>query len=902
MTDSPSTEPDPDWDKLWSIFHDALEIEESERAAWVADACGDNGELEGRIEELLASHVATDHVLDRPPVFDELGPDGQFKAGQRVGVYRILEHLGEGGMGAVYLAEQLEPVQRRVALKVIKFGMDTREVVARFQRERQALAMMSHPNIAVALDAGATAEGRPYFAMELVEGVPFTTYCDSHRLSVRQRLELFRDVCKGVHHAHQKGIVHRDLKPSNALITHQEGVPIPKVIDFGVAKAMDPAGGEIGQLTSAGGRVGTPDYMSPEQRQGAEGDIDTRSDIYSLGVFLFEILTGVLPHRSRERASASTSARATEGDSPTTSALLSRLEVSEAEEAARLRSTSRDRLTRELKGDLDWIVAKAMAAGREFRYSSSAELAADIDRFLNLEPVLAGPPSAFYRFRKLVLRNRLAFAVAAVAGTLTLVLGIGLLVSSVRLHWALSIAEEENRRAEAVTDFLIESFEVSDPSSSHGRTVTAREVLDRGSARIDEGLASEPELRLRLMEVIATVYSKLGLSQSSIGHLERIVEERRRQSSADPLELGASLHALGAELARSGSFGPADQVLREALALRRQGGDGQMLDIAATLHQLGTLSLRSGNLAEADRLLTEALALRQTQANPNHGEVAQSLNNLGALRLAEGKLEAAADFQRRALELRRAEFGLVHPTVAASSNNLGRALDRMGETEAAASLYHQALDIWKETLGPDHPHLASPLSNLANLYFSQHEVELALEFSQRAVAIQEVALGEDHPTTLKVRHNRGEMLLRSGQIDLAEPVLWEILAAERRVLPDQHPQLASTLVMLGYLLELRGRYSDGEESVREALEIRISALPKGHRQIGEAQLILGRNLVRQERFEEGEELLLACRTIFVDFHGPDHERSRESAKQLAVLYGAWGRFEDQELWRGRASG
>jgi len=527
-----------------TIFAEALRLPPEERAAYLAQATSGNAELRQRVESLLGSYGAGDFLEQAAAIqlrqtLHVTVPLTE-KAGDTIGRYKLLQQIGEGGCGVVYMAEQAEPVRRRVALKIIKLGMDTKSVIARFEAERQAVAMMDHPNIAKVFDAGATETGRPYFVMELVRGMKITDYCDEAKLSTGARLDLFIQVCQAIQHAHQKGIIHRDIKPSNILVSANDGVLVPKVIDFGIAKAT--SGQQLTDktlFTAFEQFIGTPAYMSPEQAVITNVDIDTRSDIYALGVLLYELLTGRTPFDAKELLAIGLdemrrTIREQEPQRPSTR--LSTLAQNELSTTAQRRGLDAPKLVSELRGDLDWIVMKALEKDRARRYETANGLATDIQRHLNNEPVVACPPSNLYRFQKLVRRNKVAFAAgAAVFASLLVALGVStwLLVreraakrEQDRLRAEAQakerIAQAEAAKSEQVARFLRETLKSLGPSAAWGadRTVL-QEMLRQTGERLGRGLTNQPDIAVSLRLSLAETYDELGLYEA----LEEIAEE-----------------------------------------------------------------------------------------------------------------------------------------------------------------------------------------------------------------------------------------------------------------------------------------------------------------------------------------------------------------------------------------
>ena len=595
-----------------------------------------------------------------------------------IGPYKILDRLGEGGMGVVYLAEQQQPVQRRVALKVIKRGMDTREVVARFETERQALALMNHPSIAKVFDAGETADGRPYFVMEHVPGEPITEYCDRHRLPNVARLTLLRLVCDAIQHAHQKGVIHRDLKPTNVLVTLQDGRPLPKVIDFGVAKATHQRLTEKSLFTQVGVLIGTPEYMSPEQADLTGLDVDTRTDVYGLGVLLYELLVGVLPFDGqtlRRQAFDEIRRIIREEDPARPSTRVSRSDAT-TDVLAKRRNTDVGTLRRELRGDLDWITLKALEKDRSRRYGSAAELAADLERHLAHEPVLASPPSTAYHVGKFVRRHRVGVAASAAVVILLVVFGATTAVQAARIAQERDRANQEADTAREVTDFLVGMFELADPSVARGETITALEILARGTERIKSELAGSPELQATLHDAVGRVYGGLQLYDTAEPLLETALETRRRVFGNNSLEVAGTLHNLGRLRLGDHQYADAIAPLREAADIQREVSGQESLDLAANLSGLGhaldymarsqedlNLSLRgspidrSASREEAERVLREALAIQRQQLGNTNATVAETLVHLGWVLgkrgdtvEAEALLDEAADIGRAVLD------------------------------------------------------------------------------------------------------------------------------------------------------------------------------------------------------------------------------------------------------------
>ncbi len=717
---------------------------------------------------------------------------------ERIGPFRILQVLGEGGMGIVYEAEQTEPVRRRVALKVMKLGMDTKEVVARFEAERQALAVMEHASIAKVFEAGVV--------MEAVRGVPITEYCDNRKLSTRERLELFVPACQAVQHAHQKGVIHRDLKPSNVLVTEQEGAPVPKIIDFGIAKATGQRLTDKTVVTAYGQAMGTPAYMSPEQAEMSGLDVDTRTDIYSLGVLLYELLVGHLPLDPHEIGMQAFIARLVmrETNPPTPSARLSGLGHTGGDVASS-RRTDAGTLRRELRGDLDWIVMKAMEQDRARRYETANALAFELRRYLNDEPLLARPPSAVYRMGKFVRRHRGA-VVAAAAAALALVLGSVLATAGmVRATRAERVAAQEAEAARQVSDFLVGLFEVSDPGEARGNTITAREILDRGAERISTELTDQPRVQGRLMATIGDVYRALGLYDTAGELVERSLVIREEALSPEHEDVAASLDLLGSVYRYQGQYEEAEDARQRALAIRERLYGPDDLRVVGTLEGLANTYTEQGKYDEAEPLMLRVLAIREGLMDRDDPELARTLSNTGAMYWRRGNVEEAEPYLRRALEIREAVLGADDPDLADGFNNLGVLYWTLGRYDDAEMSYGRARDIYERTLPPDHPYMAAIQNNLAETHWAQREYVQAESLFVRALAIKEATLRPDHPSTAVTLNGLANVYRDQGMVDAAETLYRRALRIRERALQPNDPRIAETLRDYAAMLRRAGR-------------------------------------------------------------------------------------------------
>ncbi|HEY2028157.1 MAG TPA: serine/threonine-protein kinase [Myxococcales bacterium] len=729
------------------------------------------------------------------------------------GVYRLRRPLGEGAVGEVWLADQEAPVRRPVAVKLIKAGMDSQRVLARFQAERQALAMMSHPSIARIFDGGTTEEGRPYFVMECVEGKPINEHCDANALELAGRLRLLQDVCDAVQHAHQKGIIHRDLKPSNVLVAGGS----PRVIDFGIAKALSEPLSDAPCNTEIGTLMGTPEYMSPEQAGGAE-DIDTRADVYSLGVMLYELACGALPFSSRELRRGSVEElrrKIGEEDPPLPSVRFAALPDKDA--VARRRCLSAAALERALTGDLDAIAMKAMEKDRSRRYGSASELSADLTRLLAGEPVLARPSSALYRLRKYARRHRAGVAVFAAAALLLPAFTVGLGFQVRQVSRERDRANREAAASKRATDFMSAMFAVADPFENRGQTITAREVLDRATAEIKTSLERDPAMRSRLMTAMGHIYLNLTLYPQARPLIEEALAERRVRLGADHPETLESAAAMGRLLSHEGKTHEAEQVLRDTAAAERRvlGKDGAAL-LVATLNDLSAVYSELGRPAEAEPIDREALNAAQSLPEGNR-EALRALRVSAATLYDLGRYPEAEQAQRRVYARAERIFGPDAALTVDAMASLAATLDMERRFDEAEKLLRATWQRQRQIFGADHSATLNTASNLAHALMQLHREPEAEQIERDTLAARERVLGPNHPETLISLDTLGRILKREKRYREAEPVLQRAADARAATLGPHAGRTAESRYNLACNQALSDRPQEALASLRSAV-------------------------------------------------------------------------------------
>jgi serine/threonine protein kinase/tetratricopeptide (TPR) repeat protein len=968
-----------------TLFELALNTPTADRATLLDRECAGDPDLRTRVEALLAARQVLESLARREPAPASPTPPGEAPppapgettapldgrpaegvGSLLAGKYKLVEQIGEGGMGAVFMAQQTAPVRRAVAVKVIKAGMDTRAVLARFDAERQALALMDHPNIARVLDAGTTDSGRPFFVMELVNGTPITRFCDQRRLTPRERLKLFVPVCQAIQHAHQKGVIHRDLKPSNVLVALYDDRPVPKVIDFGVAKATGPQLTEQTLMTGFGDVVGTPEYMSPEQATLNSLDIDTRSDVYALGVLLYELLTGTTPvdRRSLGQAAVLEILRIVrEVEPPAPSSRLSTLAALPS--IAANRSVEPARLAAMLRGELDWIVMKALEKDRSRRYETANALARDVQRYLADETVEASPPSTAYRLRKFLRRHR--GPVLAVSTIFLLLVG-GIVGTTIGLVQAQKARQSESNRAQGERQaketaerrldqiekgiaILGSIFEDLDPRAEEkeGRPLRAilADRLDRAAAQLDGEAIADPLVVAKLQDRLGRTCLGLGHTVPAESLFTKALATRKAHLGADhPLTL-ASMHNQALAFDSAGRPAEAIALLERVRDTRTKTLGGEHPDALNAQNDLALMYLRAGRRDEAVALLERVRDVRAVRLGGDHALTLAALESLAQAYVGVWRGKEAIELLERVRHLRTKELGPDHRDTLRALNTLAFAYQSSGQMKPAIALFEETRDAVVPRLGPDHPQTLNILDNLVRMYRAVGRTKEAIALGEQVRDARVKNLGVYHPHTIHILDNLALAYRDAGKPEQALPLLQQAaagleklafihgdsgriianlcecleksnrprqaddwrrkwLAAARENYGPESTIYASELEVQGTDLLDRGRHADAAPILRECLSVRRKTQPEDW-QTFQAQSLLGAALLGQRAYAEAEPLLVGA---YEGLKAREEQIPRffvryhlaEAGARIVRLYEAWGRPEEAAAWRSKLKG
>lgn len=915
---------------MQAIFDQASALPLEARARYLADSCSGNTEMRSEIEEMLESLDTANKFLHDPTVHPQAAHAklDDIRCGMIIGRYKLLEKIGEGASANVYMAEQLQPVRRRVAFKIIKLGMDTAEVIARFDAEKQALAMMEHPNIAKVFDAGATGTGRPYFVLELVKGIPITEYCDKNQLTPHQRLELLIPVCQAVQHAHVKGVIHRDLKPSNILVTLHDGVPVPKVIDFGIAKATGFRLTDKTLFTKFHQFVGTPAYMSPEQAEMSGLDVDTRSDVYALGVLVYELITGSTPFDSRELLEAGVDAireviMNREPQKPSTR--LSTLGQAGLVVVAQHRRLHPGELSDQVRGELDWIVMKALEKDRTRRYQGAADLGDDIRRFLDNEPVAAGPPDKVYRLKKFLLRHRRP-ALAACLIFVSLVAGLVVAMTAwQRAEREAAAARLQASRADTVSQLLYSMFESADPGKNQGTQYTVRQLLDDAGHKLERQLESEPEVEYSVRQVMARAYEGLGEYLESEFHWRRTVELSRKifgnespETAAVEVRLGWTLHEMGHhDKARSSieqSLSKQEMLLGEnhpscletrsyLVEVYRVIGDlsqAEKLAVATLeefekhpndlgnrrqwlLQTLAQVYRDQGRTDQSEKIARELVSTTTEQQGAENPQTLRAIHTLSQSYLESGQLEIGEQLLAKGLETSRRTLGDEHPTTLELRSDLAAFCQARGDYERAGKIWEEVLTHRQELLGEDHADTLQTMLHLASLYYRTARVDAAEELTENAVTRSQSQLGNHHAVTLEAIESFVHLKIEQRRSSEAIPLLRLAWQKSMEDFGASHSVTLRLRLLLGDLILKSGNGREAHLIYAEVLALQEQQPDLHGSGVLKTQYRIGMSLFNQRRHLEAEHLLIDVLEQQTQLLGPSHADRVDAMALLGVI-------------------
>lgn len=923
------------WKKIQLLFEKALEFDKPERERFLAEECGEDKELFSEVNSLISADEQ-EHSIFSGSAAEYIAIDEKKLDGKVLGKYRVIKQIGTGGMGSVFLAERADGMfEQKVALKVVKPGMNSLEIIKRFEGERQILAKLRHPNIASLLDGGISDIGLPYFTMEFVEGKPITEYCDAKNLNIEQRLDIFKKVCTAVLYAHQNLVIHRDIKPGNILVKEDGTV---KLLDFGIAKVFEEDENNK-SLTRTGFRVMTPEYASPEQVRGET--VSTATDIYSLGLILYQLLSGCPPYEVNTTSALELERIICLSEPQKPSTMIIKISTSvrgsvqqaSSEFISRKRSTSISKLRKRISGDLDNICLMAIRKEPERRYNSIAQLIHDIDNHLNGLPVSARKSTASYRTRKFITRHRAGVVITSIAV---------LIIAIVTTFYTMQLAEERDKakleaeKSKKVSEFLAGIFEVSDPEQSRGESITARELLDNGVKRIETELADQPEVLANMFGVTGNVYKSLGLYKaamillqkgynlndslfgydspetakslndlgnlnfamgdysSAIENFNNAIKIRKKIHGELSPEAAQSMNGLGLVLREEGRYDEAEKLITVSLSVRKKYYLEMSREVAESLNNLALIKEDQGKYEEAKELFEESLRIKEKLYSRIHPSVSHTLGDLAFLLQQMGKYKEASELFNKTLETDKSLYGNLHPEVSTDLYNLGSNTALMGDLDGAEKLYIQVLEMDKKLLGEKHPYIALDLNNIAGILSEKGKYEEAEKLYSQSLNLNMKLYGNEHPEVATSLSNLGVLYQRWGKYNQAEPLLKSALDMRTKLLGEDHPNVVTSINIYASLLSSEGKYEESMRQFRKSLDLRIKLLGEDHPLTASAFLGLGNTLIELDSLKEAEEKINKGIEIYKGKLPADHWNISYSESLLGKCYSRMGQFGDAE--------
>lgn len=878
------------WEQINRIVDTALKLNKNQREHYISEQCKGNPRLKSQITKLLESIEKSDtedfleeaesypHNLIADLANSADSPNqGSSLIGETINNYQITELIDHGGMGSVFLAKRAdEAYQKKVAIKILRRGMDTPSNIARFKRERSILAKLNHPNIARLLDGGMTDEGLPYLVMEYVQGTPLYTYCDENKLSIEKRLDLFKSICQAVKYAHKNAIIHRDLKPSNILVTENGQI---KILDFGIAKLLEPEDPDTKLFeTQTGARILTLGYAAPEQVE--HQPITTKTDIYTLGILLYELLASVHPFDMDEKNFTKIEKLIRHKLPSKPSARFQALDTDQQRRNAQLRSISVNNLIDKLQGDLDAIIMKILRKEPEARYDTVTQLLEDLNRREQNQPIIAREDSFRYKIGKFIKRHKSGLGVAT---------GFLLLVTSFIFIYTSQIAQERNEaqlqaeKAEATTEFLVDLFSASDPTQNLGDTIRVRSILEEGLAQINE-LNNQPEVQSQLLHTMGKVYVNLGEYTKAERLLEQALELQKNINGKYSVETASIHNELGGLHQKAQQIQQAEPHYAKALDIRKEVLGTDHVNYAETLSDLGALMRFKGNADSAETLYNEALSIRRSNLKSNHPDIANSLNNLGVLQRTKGNLETAQKYYQEALQIRKNHFGDTHPKVANVMNNLAVLYRTMGEFDQADKYFAQTLKIRKQVYGRNHPLTAQSLNNYAGFLADRKNFDKAENYYRQALEIRKELLGSSHIQTGTAYNNLANVLFETSKLDSAEQAYQNAIDIYASSLGENHRYVGIVKSNMGKVLTAKNNLESAEKVFDEALSIMQDSYDSENISFANLYGYRAQLELKKENLSNARQLLEDALEIRKELQGSEHPEFKQNVEQLTEIY------------------